>query len=722
FPDARGEWRYPVTPDQVSPRYLQALLGYEDQWFYWHPGVNPWALLRAAWQWWANGEIVCGCSTQTLEGPTILGRHDQSIAGKLKQIFRALQLEWHYSKREILTLYLNLAPFGGPIEGVAAAARAYLGKAPAELSHAEAALLVVLPQAPTRLRPDLHPRRATAARNKVLTRMLDCGIWPAAVVAAARAEHVTPRFAPQPLRAPLLAQRLSHRARAQGRVVTTIDAGLQARVEALIANRIQALPPATSAAVLVVENDKLAVRAYLGSADFANDERFGYVDMVTAPRSPGSTLKPFLYGLALEDGLIHSASLLVDAPRSFGGYAPANFSGGFTGPVTAAVALQRSLNVPAVALLDRVGPRRFAARLRQGGMTLAIPGGPNLAMILGGLATSLADLVGAYRALAHGGLAGQLRLTPDAPLRERRLLSPGAAWIVRKILASAPRPGMARGPLATGDGRRVAFKTGTSYGYRDTWAVGVTSRYTVGVWFGRPDGTPIPGHFGAITALPVLFEIVGGLAERGAPASPAPPPSVTKTRICWPLGTRRGIDPQSPDAHLCRKHLDAWILNDTIPPTMTPVRATNLIARYWVNPASGLRVAAGCGPAMRVQRATAGWPLAIEPWLAPPELAAARPPPWHPDCQDHRRHAALQITGLPPASVITRPPGATAPPVVTLAIRGGHGALYWLVDHRVAQVSPPQAAFRHRLAAGEHAVTVLDTAGNWDRVRVKVLE
>ena len=373
FADKNGVWRYPVSIQDVSPRYIQALLNYEDRWFWDHPGVNPLALARAVGQWLWFGHPVSGGSTLTMQVARILEPNRRSIPGKLVQAFHALQLEWHLSKRQILTLYLNHAPFGGPLEGVQAASYAYLGKSAKHLSHAEAALLAVLPQSPSALRPDRRPRAAQQARNKVLNRLRSFGVWSAHTVQQAKAETVAAWPLERPMLAPLLARRLYDEAQPGKPLRTTIDAGLQSQLGALVHDYTTRLPPHSSAAALIVDNRTLAVRAYVGSPELTNDNRYGYVDMVQAVRSPGSTLKPFLYGFAIEDGLIHSASLLLDAPQSFDGYRPGDFSGGFAGPVTATAALQRSLNVPAVDLLDRLGPDYFAARLRQGRPQARLP-------------------------------------------------------------------------------------------------------------------------------------------------------------------------------------------------------------------------------------------------------------------------------------------------------------------------------------------------------------
>ncbi|TQD41031.1 penicillin-binding protein 1C, partial [Marilutibacter aestuarii] len=577
FADRGGIWRYPADPGEVSPRYLEALLAYEDSWFWRHPGVNPLALLRAGGQWLRHGRVVSGGSTLTMQVARII---DPPAGGsrtpwaKARQVLRALQLEAHLSKREILGLYLDRAPFGGTIEGVEAASWAYLGKSASKLSDAEAALLVVLPQAPSRWRPDREPEAARAARDKVLDRMASTGTWTAREVADARIEPVVARSLHVPRHAALLARRLRQAHPRERRITSTIDIDLQRTLEARVASYFSDLPPRTSAALLVVDNATMEARAYVGSVEFADAERLGHVDMVRAWRSPGSTLKPFLYGLAIDDGLIHSGSLMVDAPQSFGDYRPGNFDAAYRGPVSAAEALQLSLNVPAVDLLDRVGPVRFAARLAHAGIDLHWPRGaaPNLSMILGGTGARLEDLVGAHAALNREGLAGRVRYRPDDPRADRRLLSPGAAWIVRWILEDNPRPGSADSFDASGRAR-VAWKTGTSYGFRDAWALGGTRRHTVGVWVGRPDGTPLPGQYGAVTALPLLFEVVNALPRhRGDAAAAPPPPDVAAIEACWPLGLP--FDPQAPS--LCRRRHDAWTLAGVVPPT-----AAERGARLW---------------------------------------------------------------------------------------------------------------------------------------------
>ena len=729
FADREGVWRHPAAPESVSPLYLQALLHYEDRWFWKHPGVNPWALVRAAGQFARHGRVVSGGSTLTMQVARMLDRHSRTPWGKARQMLRAVQLEAHLSKREILTLYLERAPFGGTIEGVEAASWAYLGKPASRLSHAEAALLAVLPQSPSRLRPDRHPEAARVARDKVLQRMADLGAWSPAQVADARIEPVVARRLQPPLDAALLAERLRQRQPQAARIVSTLDAGLQKTLEERVQSYFSALPARTSAALLVVDNATMEARAYVGSVAFGDRERLGHVDMVRAWRSPGSTLKPFLYGLALDDGLIHSESLLVDAPQSFGGYRPGNFDAAFNGPVGVADALRLSLNVPAVDLLDRVGPARFSARLANNGLVLRYPRGaqPNLSLILGGTGARLEDLVGAYAALNRGGLSGRVRYTPEDAASDRRLLSPGAAWIVREVLEAHPRPGYGGGLLDTGNRPRVAWKTGTSYGFRDAWALGSTRRYTVGVWVGRPDGTPLPGQYGAVTALPLMFEVIDSLPRGRGDAGPTPRPAdVAETEICWPLG----LPPEPAEPQLCQRRRTAWTLAGNVPPTFAE-RDARLWSpgreRFDIDARTGLRLSAECArPHERASAEIARWPALASPWLPAQAQAraASRLPPLSPDCRPDGRDAIeeLRIEGLNDRATLARAPGSPHGVRLQLRALGTESRVQWLLDGRwIAETRGAQAFQQEFDAAGEHQLTALAESGAWTRARFKVV-
>jgi penicillin-binding protein 1C len=716
FPDRVHIWRHPVRLDEVSPRYVEAVLAYEDRGFYWHPGVNPWALTRAAWQWARYGRIVSGGSTLTMQVARLLEPIPRTLTGKLRQMARAVQLERRLSKREILELYLTYAPMGGVLEGVEAASRAYFGKPSRALSHAEAALLAVLPQAPSLLRPDRFPERALAARDKVLDRLEP--IWGQAALADARQEPVIAQALREPLLAPLFAERVRRLFPQRQRIDTTLDAGMQAAVEQLIAARLVLVPPRVSLAALVVDNATLEVMAYAGSADFADDRRFAHVDMVQGGRSPGSTLKPLLYGFALDDGLIHSESLLCDVPQTFSGYQPGNFQADFSGPVSVSEALRKSLNVPAVEVLDRLGAERFVALLRRGGLRLAMPRGatPNLSVILGGVSVNLEGLVGAYTALARAGLSGKPRYTAGAPLEEARMLSEGAAFIVRDVL-EAGGPVLRQVDGGIGARRGIAWKTGTSFGFRDAWAIGVSDRHTVGVWVGRPDGTPNPGFFGANVAAPLLIDIFAAVDETRAPQR-KPPASVTQARICWPLGTRAdGLPPA-----LCHRERSAWLLDGAAPPTFAD-RLRGGAARYTDlrDAATGLRVRAACAPGVTRAVEMARWPAVLEPWLDAATRHLALPPAWESACAwAQAPEAGLKIVGIADGETIGSA-GNGAPPMLRLEARGGREENIWLIDGRQVGRSLADRPLVHVFAEpGRHAITVLDGTGRYDRVEISV--
>jgi len=720
WPSPDGALRQPTTLDAVSPLYLEALQSYEDRWFHWHVGVNPLALLRAGWQWATQGHIVSGGSTLTMQVARILqpASNSRSLNGKLKQIARALQLEWHLSKDDILTLYIHHAPMGGPVEGVEMASRSYLGKSARDLSHAEAALLVALPQMPSRLRPDRASDRAQAARDKVLKRMQTLGVWSPDTVEQALMERV---FAP-PMRARWLAPLAAERLRAEqmrsgpkgvSSIRSSLEPAVQIRLEQILLDRLPSLPEPVSMAALVVENANLAVRGYAGSADFQDASRSAHVDMVRAVRSPGSTLKPFLYAMALDEAWVHSESLLIDAPQNFGGYAPGNFQAAFSGPVSVSEALQRSLNVPAVDLLERLGPERFTALLRNAGLKLRMQRGasPNLSLILGGAGTTLEELVGAYTALAREGVAGRPRLSPDQPLIETRLMSPGAAFIVREILENGGQPDA---PFRESS-RRVAWKTGTSFGFRDAWAIGVTDRYTVGVWVGRPDGTPNPGYFGANTAAPLVKDLLAGLGHSTMKPRTIPS-SVQAMDICWPLG---GAAEQTEPKH-CRIRRSAWVLDATAPPTLSDrVRSGGLLDTAWVSSgATSHRWRPGCQPKEGARlESYARWPTLLEPWIDAQWRSDLERLPFAGPCIALAAEGALRISGIDRDSVLRPAPGHLSLSLEVRAV-GSREAVTWLLDGAVVGRTTHDAP-RLRLVLsqpGPHALTALDDAGRFERV------
>jgi len=535
---ADGRWRLPVNAKtEVDPGYLKLLLAYEDRRFWSHGGVDPLALGRAALQLGTRGHIVSGGSTITMQLARLLEpRRERSVHAKLRQMVRAVQLERQLSKDEILNLYLALAPFGGNLEGIRAASIAYFGKEPKRLTLAEAALLVALPQSPERRRLDRYPQAAHAARDRVLARMVEDGVVSKEDAAQAKAVGVPRLRKPMPILAPHSSDAAMATVKDTPLIKLSLDSGLQRTLEALARDRAVAQGPNISVAIIAVDNESGDVLARVGSADYFDERRAGQVDMTRAVRSPGSTLKPFIYGLAFEDGFVHPESLIDDRPIRFGSYAPENFDMTFQGTVPVRKALQLSLNVPAIALLDRVGASRLSSRLKQAGGNLVLPKdeAPGLAMGLGGVGVTLQDLAQLYAGLARSGAARPLReiMLANDDREPLRLMDQAAAWQVGNVLLGTPPP-------ENGVHNKIAFKTGTSYGYRDAWSVGFDGRVTIGVWVGRPDGAPVPGLIGRTAAAPILFDAFARTGKIPAALPKAPKGALIASNAKLPLPLRR---------------------------------------------------------------------------------------------------------------------------------------------------------------------------------------
>ncbi|MGY8680102.1 penicillin-binding protein 1C [Bradyrhizobium sp. UFLA05-153] len=535
---ADGRWRLPVeTKANVDPTYVKLLLAYEDQRFYAHHGVDPLALARAAIQLGTRGHIVSGGSTITMQLARLMEpRRQRSLHAKLRQIVRAIELERSLSKDQILDLYLALAPYGGNLEGIRAASIAYLGKEPKRLSLAEAALLVALPQSPETRRLDRYPEAARKARDRVLDRMVEEHQISADDAKQAKAVPVPKLRKPMPILAPHASDTALSTVKDTPVIKLTLDANLQKVLEPLARDRAIALGANISVGIIVVDNESGDVLARVGSADYFDESRAGQVDMTRALRSPGSTLKPFIYGLAFEDGFVHPDSLIDDRPVRFGSYAPENFDMTFQGTVPVKKALQMSLNVPAIVLLDRVGSSRLASRLRQAGGNLVLPKdeAPGLAMGLGGVGVTLQDLAQLYSGIARLGTTRPLReVMTDTDAREPlRLLDQVAAWQVGNVLLGTPPPENAAH-------NRIAFKTGTSYGYRDAWSVGFDGRMTIAVWVGRPDGAPVPGLIGRVAAAPILFDAFARSGKLPVPLPKPPKGTLVASNAKLPLPLRR---------------------------------------------------------------------------------------------------------------------------------------------------------------------------------------
>jgi len=509
-----GVWRIPVNLEEIDPRFVTYLTTVEDSRFYRHNGVDFPAILRAAKSWRREGRPVSGASTITMQLVRQYEPRPRILKSKILETFRAVQLELFLSKDEILESYLTRISYGGNLEGVYAASLAYFGKPPHYLTDSEIALLIALPQAPEARRPDIHPEMAAKGRDYILEKLVEHGAIDLKHAAEAREVEITSKRHDIPQLAWITAYGL---VQPDKTVKTSIDRALQVEVETLAGNFVDSLEYEVNTAVVIVDNRTMEVRAHIASAD--RDRPGGWIDMTRRARSPGSTLKPFIYAMAIDDGIIQTGSSIQDLPSRFGSYQPENFNRRYYGDVRIYEALQHSLNVPAVMVLDKVGGDRFMTTLEGAGAEISYNGsaqdGPGLALALGGAGLSVNDLAILYAALANDGQARPLVWTMDDSISEKdmsfQLISEATAEGITKVLRQAPTP---KGRVPSWLARHappIAYKTGTSYGFRDAWAAGYTDEWTVIVWVGRPDGAPRAGQTGRLAAAPLLFDLFAQL-------------------------------------------------------------------------------------------------------------------------------------------------------------------------------------------------------------------
>ena len=702
---------------QVAPTFTQALLLHEDQHFYSHPGVNPPALLRAVLATYGGGARQGG-STITMQLARLLyGLNTRSPAGKLRQIAAALWLELRYSKHDILEAEINLLPYGQNIQGVGAASLVYFGKTPDHLSLPEALSLVLIPQSPAARAPDgTEPAGLRAAR----LRLFDS--WTRQhPEARAVAELMPPPLHFRGLdQLPFAAPHLSNALLAQsdhGEVIrTTLDSGLQRLLEERIRSYVkrQSRIGIVNASAMLVDTRDLSVKALVGSADFFNGDIGGQVNGAFAKRSPGSALKPFLYALAMDQGLIHPLSVLKDAPAAFGPFSPENFDGSFVGPITAHDALIRSRNIPAVTLASRLSQPDLYDFLKLAGVArMASREHYGLALSLGGGEVTMEEMARLYAMLANHGVLHQLRYRQDDVQDQGlRLLSDEASFMVRDILKDNPRPDEV---LAQPAARLpVAWKTGTSWGFRDAWSAGLFGPYVLVVWVGNFDGSGNPAFVGVQAAAPLFFEIVDGVQVL-QPGLKEPawrvPSNLVRVEVCSASG-------DLPNAE-CPQTSKTWFI-----PGKSPIRLSTVHRRVLVNLRTGRQACPGDAPEQVRGEVYEFWPSDLQRLFAQAGMPRRRPPPAG-DCS-----AAMGGQGAPPS--ITSPlSGAT---YTLRAARLGREsvpltanadadvrAVYWFVgDSFVATAGPGATLQWTPPGGGSYQLRVVDDHGRADTRELRV--
>jgi penicillin-binding protein 1C len=704
------QYRLWVALDDIDPRLVQAVQLYEDRWFWWHPGVNPAALVRAAGATYSGGNRR-GASTISMQLARRLYRiQSQTPAGKLRQVAAALWLEARYSKRDLLEAYLNLAPYGGNIEGVGAASLIYFHKRAHNLTLAELLTLAVIPQNPRKrggagTKDELGP-----ARNRLWQ------LWLARHPEAARSQaemNAAPALATArdlPFLAPHLTDRLL-REKHGGEVWSGVDLRAQATIERSIAQFVEnhKVQGVSNASALLLDRDSGEVRALVGSAGYFDAPIGGQVNGTEAKRSPGSTLKPFIYGMALDQGLLHPATMLKDAPTAFGPFSPENFDGRFVGPISAQEALVRSRNVPAVALASKLANPRLYDFLKNAGVTrLSSEKHYGLALALGGGEVTMEELGRMYLMLANRGVMipiSHQRRTAGANAAATRLLSEEAAFVTLQMLRTNQRPDTGE-PAAP----PVAWKTGTSWGFRDAWTAGVFGRYVLLVWVGNFDGAGNPAFVGIQTAAPLFFRIVDSLrGQRLDPPEPEPalPAGVTRIEVC----TASGELPND----LCKDRSQTWFI-----PGKSPIRISQLHRAVTLDSLTGLPTCAR-GPGTRSE-IYEFWPTDMQRLFREAGMPR-RQPPVLPDCG-----GAGEVAGDGPA--ISSPNNATTYTVrlskpVPLALRANSLAaqdtLFWFANGGlVGKGKPTDGVAWTPASPGHFQLRVVDQAGRSDTREVNV--
>ena len=710
-----GRYRLFVALEDIAAEALDATLLYEDRRFHRHPGVDPAALVRAAWTTYFRRSRTVGGSTITMQLARMRFDLDtRSPTGKLVQSARALQLERHYTKAEILEAYLNLAPYGGSIEGIGTASRVYFGKPASALDLGEALALAVIPQNPVARFPATVGGRARlmAARARL------AAAWRAAnpgadeeTLARVRLEPVFRSPADLPDRAPhFVRDHVPDSGVAEIR--TTLDLDLQALLETRVRDYVERRrrDGIDNAAAMLIDHRRMEVLALVGSAGFFDAAIGGQVNGVRARRSPGSTLKPLLYGLAIDGGLIHPMTLLEDAPRRYAAYAPENFDRGFLGPVFARDALIHSRNLPAVSLLEALDVARFRDWLDEAGVGELKPAEHyGLALALGGSEITMAELVRLYAVLAGGGVWRDLSTTAGASAAPaKRLLSPEASFLVLDMLRDVPRPDALS--LVAGTRQPVAWKTGTSFGFRDAWSVGVAGRYVLAVWVGNFDGSANPAFVGREAAAPLFFAIADSLNVPALSDQPSTALNLRRVDVCATTG-------DLPGRH-CPRTTRSWFI-----PGVSPIRESSVYRAVRVDPATGLR---SCRDDVAAREEIYEfWPSNIYAVFRRAGVAIRQPPPWSPECGLDRTSASGVAPRIasPQNSLIYHVPrrGSERSNLLFSAVAdGGARELYWFVNDRLVARVAPGEDYLWSPRAGRFTVRVADDLGRADAVAVTV--
>jgi penicillin-binding protein 1C len=707
------KWRIYAGLDEITPELRKSFIFKEDKWFYYHPGVNPFAVVRAAVNNLTRGRRTSGASTITMQLARLLDPAPRTIQSKLREMFRALQLEWHYPKDEILLTYLNLLPYGGNIEGVKSAALIYFGQSPEALSPAQVVMLTVIPNDPNALRPGSNYEHLLIRRNHWLQKVRGRNIFSDSSIDDALSEPFERLRNPVPSAAPHLSYRLRGLESGKYGLMTTINPVIQDRAESLLKNHVRLLRSLqiTNAAVIVVNNRTREVEAYVGSAGFDEDLYQGQVDGVTALRSPGSALKPMLYALAFDQGLISPRMVVADVPSDFNGYRPENYDENYRGKVTVEQALALSLNVPAVNLLDKTGNDAFLNILAKGGFRWISKNRNRLGLsvVLGGCGATLEELTALYSAFANEGIYRPLRYLKSGKKPDTdTLCSAGAAYMITEILTGLKRPDLPGQYQASADLPQIAWKTGTSYGRRDGWAIGYNRDYTVGVWTGNFPGNGIPELNGADCAVPLLFNIFRAISPVNQAGWFAPPGDLDFRLVC----SESGMPPDT----FCHQ-----VVMDYFLPGISPSVRCNHLQKYYVNEGATMSYCRNCVPEKGyIEVLLPYYPPELISWYNEMQIPFKEVPPHNPECPAITNGSAPRITSLTDGAEYLLIHGRKQELMLSCNAENGVGKIYWYLNDKFYKAAGPSEKIFFAPEAGNYKISCSDDRGRNSDIRVKV--
>jgi len=709
-------WRIRVASEEISPTLKKAVIAYEDQYFYWHFGINPIAVVRAAFANLQARQVVQGGSTITMQVARLMQPKKRTLGNKLIETFRALQLEWRYSKEEILTLYFNLAPYGGNIVGVGAASYFYFNKSANQLSLGEAALLAAIPNSPNLYRPDLNPQAAANARRKILALLEEQGKISDLQLEETSSEPLLQRRFDLPFLTPHLSEKLIQLYPQNESLETTIDANVQRLAQNILQTSLQPLRSRsiTNGAIVVIENKSQEVLAMIGSANFFDERTDGQVNGAMSPRSPGSALKPFIYALGFEHGLISPQSLLYDVPVEYSGFKPVNYDDQYHGAVTVEEALIRSLNVPAVNLYAQLGEQGIYGFLKEAGVT-TLPKPREyygLSLILGGCEVTLLELTNLYAGLANQGRFRPYRLlTSQDQIEGKKLFSPGICFILTEILSQLRRPELPAVWDASISIPTVAWKTGTSYGHRDAWSIGYTPRYTVGVWVGNFNGKGVPGLVGAEVAAPILFALFNALEKPSGSNWFVQPAGIEHRQVCSISGM--------PLSEFCSTAKDELHL-----PGISPSQSCTIHQLILLDKKTKQRLCSHCRVGKKVsEKIVEQWPAEIATWLARNGYPIQTIP-------EHYSKCSKVAAGEAP---VIRSPVANAEfkirdgvnlkyqkILLDASVSNRSKCIYWFLNGRMIFSGDPREKVFMKPHKGRHTLMCMDDEGRSTEVRIRI--